>query len=113
MAQLIPGLRIPAKPGPSTLPSWEMDEVRTLLVGMLTVQTFIYDPSVNVLIWAIALCSHAACKNFAGLFVARFVLGICEGSITAGFMIGRCFTADVFGFPSLTSNSELHVLHSQ
>ncbi|KAG1775687.1 major facilitator superfamily domain-containing protein [Suillus placidus] len=29
----------------------------------------------------------AACTNFAGLFVARFILGICEGSITAGFMI--------------------------
>ncbi|VDC06152.1 unnamed protein product [Peniophora sp. CBMAI 1063] len=43
--------------------------------------------SLNILIWAIALCSHAACKNFAGLFVARFVLGMCEGSITAGFMI--------------------------
>jgi hypothetical protein len=34
-----------------------------------------------------ALSSHAACKNFAGLLVARLVLGICEGSITAGFMI--------------------------
>lgn len=31
--------------------------------------------------------SHAACKNFAGLFVVRFILGVCEGSITAGFMI--------------------------
>jgi len=29
------------------------------------------------------LCS----KNFAGLFVVRFFLGVCEGSITAGFMI--------------------------
>ncbi|THV06911.1 MFS general substrate transporter [Dendrothele bispora CBS 962.96] len=28
-----------------------------------------------------------ACKNFAGLFVVRFVLGMCEGSVTAGFMI--------------------------
>ena len=43
--------------------------------------------SLNIFIWAIALCSHAACKNFAGLFAARFVLGMCEGSITAGFMI--------------------------
>ncbi|GAW03136.1 MFS general substrate transporter [Lentinula edodes] len=30
---------------------------------------------------------HAACKSFGGLFAARFILGICEGSITAGFMI--------------------------
>jgi hypothetical protein len=29
----------------------------------------------------------AACKNFADLFVLRFILGMCEGSITAGFMI--------------------------
>jgi len=43
--------------------------------------------SLNIFIWAIALCSHAACKNFAGLFAVRFVLGMCEGSVTAGFMI--------------------------
>jgi len=43
--------------------------------------------SLNIFIWAIALCSHAACKNFAGLFTVRFILGMCEGSITAGFMI--------------------------
>jgi len=30
---------------------------------------------------------HAACKNFAGLFVVRLILGMCEGSITAGFLI--------------------------
>ena len=43
--------------------------------------------SLNILIWGIVLCCHAACKNFAGLFAVRFALGICEGSITAGFMI--------------------------
>ncbi|KAJ7100458.1 MFS general substrate transporter [Mycena epipterygia] len=43
--------------------------------------------SINIFVWAVALCSHAACKNFGGLFAARFVLGMCEGSITAGFMI--------------------------
>jgi len=43
--------------------------------------------SVNILIWSVALCAHAACKNFAGLFVVRLILGACEGSITAGFMI--------------------------
>jgi len=41
----------------------------------------------NISIWAVALCSHAACKNFAGLFAVRLVLGMCEGSITAGFLI--------------------------
>ncbi|KAI0341163.1 MFS general substrate transporter [Trametopsis cervina] len=43
--------------------------------------------SVNILAWGITLCCHAACTNFGGLFAARFVLGMCEGSITAGFMI--------------------------
>jgi len=43
--------------------------------------------SLNIFIWGVALCCHAACKNFAGLFVVRLVLGMCEGSITAGFMI--------------------------
>ncbi|EIN05062.1 MFS general substrate transporter [Punctularia strigosozonata HHB-11173 SS5] len=43
--------------------------------------------SLNILTWGIALAAHAACTSFAGLFVVRFILGICEGSITAGFMI--------------------------
>ncbi|KAG6902417.1 hypothetical protein C0995_000343 [Termitomyces sp. Mi166 len=42
---------------------------------------------INITTWAIALCAHAACKNFAGLFVVRLILGMCEGSITAGFLI--------------------------
>lgn len=43
--------------------------------------------SINIFIWAVALCFHAACKNFAGLLVVRLILGMCEASITAGFMI--------------------------
>ncbi|TRM58593.1 major facilitator superfamily domain-containing protein [Schizophyllum amplum] len=43
--------------------------------------------SANIFVWAISLCCHAACTNFAGLFVVRILLGMCEGSITAGFMI--------------------------
>ncbi|KAI0053755.1 MFS general substrate transporter [Auriscalpium vulgare] len=43
--------------------------------------------SINIFIWGVALCCHAACTNFAGLFVVRLILGMCEGSITAGFMI--------------------------
>ncbi|KAF8878218.1 MFS general substrate transporter [Infundibulicybe gibba] len=43
--------------------------------------------SLNISIWAVALCAHAACKNFTGLLVVRLILGMCEGSITAGFMI--------------------------
>ncbi|KAH9834565.1 MFS general substrate transporter [Rhodofomes roseus] len=43
--------------------------------------------SLNIFVWGLALLGHAACKNFAGLFAVRFILGMCEGSITAGFMI--------------------------
>ncbi|KAH8111692.1 MFS general substrate transporter [Phellopilus nigrolimitatus] len=43
--------------------------------------------SINIFIWGVALCSHAACHSFGSLFAVRFILGICEGSITAGFMI--------------------------
>ncbi|PFH54029.1 hypothetical protein AMATHDRAFT_53809 [Amanita thiersii Skay4041] len=43
--------------------------------------------SFNITVWGIALSCHAACKNFAGLFVVRLILGMCEGSITAGFLI--------------------------
>ncbi|EPQ50298.1 MFS general substrate transporter [Gloeophyllum trabeum ATCC 11539] len=43
--------------------------------------------SINILIWGTVLCLHAACKNFGGLFAVRFILGACEGAITAGFMI--------------------------
>ncbi|EIM88617.1 MFS general substrate transporter [Stereum hirsutum FP-91666 SS1] len=43
--------------------------------------------SINIFTWAVALMCHAACTNFAGLFVVRLILGMCEGSITAGFMI--------------------------
>ncbi|KAF7368535.1 MFS general substrate transporter [Mycena venus] len=43
--------------------------------------------SINILVWGVALCAHAACTNFGGLMAVRFILGMCEGSITAGFMI--------------------------
>ncbi|KAI0059519.1 MFS general substrate transporter [Artomyces pyxidatus] len=43
--------------------------------------------SLNIFVWSVALCCHAACTNFAGLFVCRLILGMCEGAITTGFMI--------------------------
>ncbi|KAL4077287.1 major facilitator superfamily domain-containing protein [Scleroderma yunnanense] len=43
--------------------------------------------SFNITLWAIILCCHAACKSFGALFAVRFLLGICEGAITPGFMI--------------------------
>ncbi|KAH0583569.1 hypothetical protein H2248_009192 [Termitomyces sp. 'cryptogamus'] len=43
--------------------------------------------SMNIFVWAVALMAHAACKSFGGLFVVRFILGMCEGAITPGFLI--------------------------
>ncbi|KAG9308683.1 MFS general substrate transporter [Chiua virens] len=43
--------------------------------------------SFNIFVWGIALVCQAASNDFAKLFVCRFFLGACEGSITAGFMI--------------------------
>lgn len=43
--------------------------------------------SINIFVWAVALLAHAACKSFGALFAVRFILGICEGAITPGFMI--------------------------
>ncbi|KAI0920708.1 hypothetical protein AcV5_010382 [Taiwanofungus camphoratus] len=43
--------------------------------------------SINIFIWGVALSAHAACKNLLRLFIVRSILGMCEGSITAGFMI--------------------------
>ncbi|KAF9053058.1 major facilitator superfamily domain-containing protein [Panaeolus papilionaceus] len=43
--------------------------------------------SINIFIWSVALLTHAACTSFGGLFAVRFILGMCEGAITPGFMI--------------------------
>ena len=43
--------------------------------------------ALNILIWGTALAAHAACTSFRGLLIARLVLGLCEGAITAGFLI--------------------------
>lgn len=62
-----------------------MDEASVVCVQL----QFITNPmsSLNIFIWAISLICQAACTNFAELFVCRLILGMCEGSITAGFMI--------------------------
>jgi MFS family permease len=41
----------------------------------------------NIIIWGIVVTCQAACSSFAGLFVCRFIMGVCEGTITAGFLI--------------------------
>ncbi|EGN95575.1 hypothetical protein SERLA73DRAFT_186666 [Serpula lacrymans var. lacrymans S7.3] len=43
--------------------------------------------SINIFLWAVILLCHAACTSFGGLFAVRFLLGVCEGAITPGFMI--------------------------
>lgn len=62
-----------------------MDEVLTMKTLSLVLDITLY--SINIFVWGVALCCHAACTNFAGLFVVRLILGMCEGSITAGFLI--------------------------
>lgn len=37
--------------------------------------------------WGAFLMLHAACTNFTGLLIVRALLGVCEGSVTSGFMI--------------------------
>jgi MFS family permease len=63
-----------------------MDEVRVARC-LFEFPKHISSTSINITVWGIALACTAACKNFTGLFILRFILGMCEGSITAGFMI--------------------------
>ncbi|KAH9958007.1 MFS general substrate transporter [Russula dissimulans] len=92
-AQLVAGIHAPLDPGESL-------RIRLGTIFYLSYLAFEFPQnlalqrfpvgkwmSLNISIWAVALCSHAACKSFAGLFAVRLVLGMCEGSITAGFMI--------------------------
>ncbi|KAF8609182.1 MFS general substrate transporter [Ceratobasidium sp. AG-I] len=41
----------------------------------------------NLFLWAVFIGLHAVCKDFAGLFVLRFLLGATEGCITSGVML--------------------------
>lgn len=50
-------------------------------------EMLIYPRSMNNFIWSAALRLHATCTNFGGLLVVRAVLSMCEGAVTAGFMI--------------------------
>ncbi|KAI0318837.1 major facilitator superfamily domain-containing protein [Amylostereum chailletii] len=43
--------------------------------------------ALNIFVWVVALLSHAACKSFGALFAVRFILGMCEGAITPGFLL--------------------------
>jgi MFS family permease len=82
---------VPAEFGAAEVPRRKMDEVGYMRFHGASfseaIAAILYVSSLNIFIWGVTLCCHAACKNFAGLFAARFVLGICEGSFMAGFMI--------------------------
>ncbi|KAL4898662.1 major facilitator superfamily domain-containing protein [Aspergillus ambiguus] len=41
----------------------------------------------NFIIWAVVLACHAATKNFAGIMVTRFFLGVTEASLSPGFSL--------------------------
>ena len=79
-------LPVPAEFGTAEVSRRKMDHVScTLSMELYFLRRRV--SSLNIFIWAVALCSHAACESFAGLLAVRLVLGICEGAITAGFMI--------------------------
>lgn len=83
LLQLSP-LSIPSKSRPPTLPRWQVDEVLRILSLPRSADR---SPSINIFCWAVVLCCHAACTSFGALFAVRFLLGICEGAITPGFLI--------------------------
>ncbi|KAF5382616.1 hypothetical protein D9615_002765 [Tricholomella constricta] len=60
---------------------------QNLALQRFPVGKWLSSDSINILVWAVALCCHAASTSFAGLFICRLFLGVCEGSITAGFLI--------------------------
>ncbi|KIM79602.1 hypothetical protein PILCRDRAFT_823135 [Piloderma croceum F 1598] len=43
--------------------------------------------SANIFIWAVALCAQSTCHSFGALFACRFIMGMCEGVVTPGYMI--------------------------
>ncbi|KAG8714192.1 hypothetical protein FRC08_012262 [Ceratobasidium sp. 394] len=43
--------------------------------------------SLNIFIWGLAMALQSTHLSFTGLMVCRFTLGVCEGSITSGFLL--------------------------
>jgi MFS family permease len=80
-------IRVSAEFGAAEVSRWKMVEVGCTRFTWSPSSKVGHVSSLNIFIWGVALCGHAACKNFVGLFVVRLILGICEGSTTAGFMI--------------------------
>ncbi|KAI1049162.1 hypothetical protein LB506_004796 [Fusarium annulatum] len=55
----------------------------TVLITRLPTAKYI---TVNTLFWGLVVALTAACHNFSGLLVTRFLLGVAEATITPGFM---------------------------
>ncbi|KAI1030212.1 hypothetical protein LB504_010548 [Fusarium proliferatum] len=55
----------------------------TVLVTRLPTGKYL---TVNTLFWGLVVVLTAACHNFGGLLVTRFLLGVAEATITPGFM---------------------------
>ncbi|KAF5673962.1 hypothetical protein FDENT_10146, partial [Fusarium denticulatum] len=55
----------------------------TVLVARLPTGKYL---TVNTLFWGLVVALTAACHNFGGLLVTRFLLGVAEATITPGFM---------------------------
>lgn len=43
--------------------------------------------AVSVVLWGMVLMCHAATKNYTGLMVARFFLGVTESAVAPGFSL--------------------------
>ncbi|KAF5245011.1 hypothetical protein FANTH_7479 [Fusarium anthophilum] len=56
----------------------------TVLVARLPTGKYL---TVNTLFWGLVVTLTAACHNFGGLLVVRFLLGVAEATITPGFML--------------------------
>jgi MFS family permease len=69
--------------------------------------------SINIFIWGIALMSHAACKSFGALFACRFILGVCEGAITPGYVKAVCYWMNLTLHLLQIHARDVHVLHPQ
>jgi hypothetical protein len=88
-------------------------------------------PSINIFLWSVALCFHAACTSFRGLFTVRLILGMFEGyalviydsvalftdllcsSIIAGCASSTLDTLPYLYFELLQLHDHIvHVLHS-
>jgi MFS family permease len=73
-----------SKLGSSALPCWEMARIES--DSVVSIQ---YTQTVHVLSPSRAgfLYLHAACHNFAGLFVVRFFLGTAEACVVPSFLL--------------------------